>query len=307
MKFIDMHCDTPSFLYNNDENSLRHSMGSVDVRKLKEGDALCQFFAFFLDLKKVNEPFSEFKNMFNNFKKEIDENKDEFNIILSYEDINKGKIGALFTVEEGGVIEGSIKNLRRLYDSGIRGMTLTWNYENSIGFPNSRKEFMNYGLKNFGIQVVEEMNKLGMIIDVSHLSDGGFYDVCRLSKKPVIASHSNSRAITDHPRNITDHMIKMLADKGGVMGLNFCSDFIGKGKITKLEDMILHLKHIRKIGGIDVIALGTDFDGIHNTVEIENISKMPMLEELLIKEGFSYYETEKVFYKNAERVLKDIL
>ncbi|MDD7794035.1 dipeptidase [Clostridium sp. 'White wine YQ'] len=307
MKFIDMHCDTPSFLYKNRSESLKKSSGSVDIDKLIKGEALCQFFAFFINLEKVEDPFQEFKSMFINFQKELNINKDKINEVTGYKNLYSDKIGALFTIEEGEVIKGDIDNLIEVYNLGIRGITLTWNYENSIGYPNYKKEFMNKGLKEFGIEVVNKMNELGMLIDTSHLSDGGFYDVYKYSKKPFIASHSNAREICNHPRNLTDDMIKILGNTGGVMGMNFCSWFLGKSEVSKIDDIIAHIKHIRNVGGIEVIALGSDFDGIENKVEIEDVSKMPLLKEALIKNGFKENEIEKIFYKNAERVIKEIL
>src|SRR3712207_5016359 len=151
------------------------------------------------------------------------------------------------------------------------------------------------------------MNNLGMIIDVSHLSDKGFYDVSKYCKVPFVASHSNCRSITNHNRNLTDDMIKGLSEKGGVMGLNFCNNFLGCSNVSKIDDMIAHIKHMKDVGGIDCIAIGSDFDGISCSVEINDISKIDKLSYMLKKEGCSEVEIEKTFYKNVERVLEDIL
>lgn len=151
------------------------------------------------------------------------------------------------------------------------------------------------------------MNKLGIVIDVSHLSDGGFLDVLRYSKKPFVASHSNSRFVTNHSRNLTDDMIKAISNKGGILGINFCSSFLGTSKIAKINDMIKHIKHIKHVGGVECISLGSDFDGIENEVEIKNIGEIQKLYDALKINGFTYNEIEKIFYKNAERIIKDIL
>ena len=135
----------------------------------------------------------------------------------------------------------------------------------------------------------------------------GFYDVARLSKKPFIATHSNSRAMKNHSRNLNDDMIKILANSGGVTGINFCSAFLGNYEISSIKDMVRHIKHIRNIGGIDVVALGSDFDGIENKVEISDVSEMGKLAIELEKEGFTTTEIEKIYYKNALRVIKDVL
>jgi membrane dipeptidase len=190
---------------------------------------------------------------------------------------------------------------------GVRLITLTWNFPNEIGFPNCQNEYMNKGLTEFGKEVVYEMNKLGMVIDVSHLSDGGFYDVANLSSKPFVASHSNSRSIRSHTRNLTDDMIRTLAEKGGVTGINFCAAFLGSSRDGRIDDMVEHIKHLRNIGGIDVIALGSDFDGIGNDVEIKDSSEMNKLAYELSKQGFNDDEIEKIFFKNALRVIKEVL
>lgn len=193
-------------------------------------------------------------------------------------------------------------------------MTLTWNYENELGFPNEiidEKLVLDRGLKNKGFEFIEEMENLGIIIDVSHLSDAGFYDILNNTKKPFVASHSNARNICGHRRNMTDDMIKKLSDRGGVMGLNFYSYFLNNNvasdDISKIEDMIKHVKHIKNIAGIEVIGLGSDFDGIDCKVEIENSSKMQILAEKMKKEGFTENEIEHIFYKNVLNLFKEIL
>ena len=155
--------------------------------------------------------------------------------------------------------------------------------------------------------MVEEMERLGIVPDASHLSDRGFYDLVENCKKPFIVTHSNSRSIKRHPRNLTDDMIKKLSEKGGVMGINFCADFVGYEKVTQIKDLVSHIKHIKNVGGIDVISLGSDFDGIGNEVEIKDASEMGKLAQALEKEGFTIDEIEKIYYKNALRFLIDTL
>src|SRR5699024_2775635 len=160
------------------------------------------------------------------------------------------------------------------------------------------------GLKTFGKDAIEYMNHLGMIIDVSHLSDGGFYDVAKISKKPFIASHSNSRTLSPHQRNMTDEMIKILAEKGGVMGLNFAPQFLNEDisiRDSKIELMVKHLNYMKNIGGEDVIALGSDFDGIGGNLELDSSDKMYLLFDALRVDGWSERLIEKLAYKNALR------
>ena len=173
------------------------------------------------------------------------------------------------------------------------------------------KLVLDRGLKKSGFEFIEEMENLGIIIDVSHLSDAGFYDILNNTKKPFVASHSNARSICGHRRNMTDDMIKKLAHRGGVMGLNFYSCFLNNNAtdddMSKMDDMINHIKHIKNIGGIEVIGLGSDFDGIDCKVEIENASKMQILAEKMKKEGFTEKEVEHIFYKNVLNLFKEIL
>jgi len=310
MYSIDLHCDTASrLLYENFK--LNESECKVDIKKLKKANAKAQVFAHFIELNIVDNPYTEFKKMYSNFMKELEENKNDIELVtnlLELEEVNnKGKIGAFLSIEEGEVLEGKIERVKEIYDMGIRFITLTWNFKNSIGYPNAGFKYKDYGLTEKGKEIVEEMERVGIIPDCSHLSDGGFYDLVDICKKPFIATHSNARAITDHSRNLTDEMIVKLANKGGVMGLNFCAPFLGNEKVPSINSMISHVKHIKNVGGIDVLALGTDFDGIGNEVEVENIGEIGKLRDALLKEGFTNSEIDKIFYGNIKRVLKEWL
>lgn len=311
MKVIDFHCDTISKLMDNlNKANLRRNKFSIDIEKLKRGNNLAQFFALFINLKFVEDPLEYCLSMVDKFHREIEENKDLIGFCKSYDELidnsKNNRLSAFLTIEGGEALKGNLYNLRNFYRLGVRLITLTWNYPNEIGFPNSKKEYMDKGLTEFGYELIEEMNRLQVIIDVSHLSDKGFYDVLRLSKRPFIASHSNSRYITNHPRNLTDSMIRQLSNKGGIMGINFYNRFLGGSTVSKIDDIICHIKHIYKVGGIDVIALGSDFDGIDCDVEIKDTSEMYKLQDKLKRNGFSEENIEKIFYKNALRIIKDI-
>lgn len=308
MYSIDLHCDTASrLLYEN--LKLKENNCKIDIQKLKKANAKAQVFAHFIELNIVDNPYTEFIRMYNNFINELKENEDSIEIVRNLNELesvnNKGKIGAFLSIEEGEVLEGKVERVKELYDMGIRFITLTWNFKNSIGYPNAGYKYKDYGLNEKGKEIVLEMEKVGIIPDCSHLSDGGFYDLINICKKPFVATHSNARTITDHSRNLTDDMIVKLAEKGGVMGLNFCAPFLGSEKVPSINSMIKHLKHIKNIGGIDVLALGTDFDGIENEVEIENIGEIGKLRNALTKEGFTNSEIDKIFYGNIKRVLKE--
>lgn len=170
-----------------------------------------------------------------------------------------------------------------------------------------------FGLTELGFSFLEEMERLGMIVDVSHLGDKGILDVISHAKKPFVASHSNARAVCGHVRNLTDEMIRGIAEKGGVMGINFFPDFLRDGKNegirfeTGLDAAVAHIRHMIKVGGADCVGLGSDFDGIPVYCELTDASKMPLLEEKLRAERFTEEEIEKIFYKNVLRVYKAVL
>ena len=316
MNFIDFHCDTASLMWERNEPLKENSL-KIDIKKLQEGKALAQYFAMYIDKTTVDSSYDYCMTLLNNFKNELLLNQDSIQLCKNYDDLKESqesnKIAAFLSIEEGDALEGELDKLRYFKEEGISLITLTWNYENDLGYPNYEYMHQEKGLKTKGIEVVEEMNRLGMLIDVSHLSDGGFEDVLNHSKDPIIASHSNSRVQTPHARNMSDEMIKKLANNGGVMGINFFNNFLVNGVLSdKLEtstiaDMVRHIKHIRKVGGIDVLGLGSDFDGIPNPVEIEECSQMSKLSDALLKSSFSYDEIEKIYYKNGLRIMKNVL
>lgn len=330
MKVVDMHCDTISVILNERRRGknieLRKNHLNIDIEKMKQGNYLLQNFAMYIPLEKVNNPLEECLNLIDCFYDEIEKNQDNISLALNYADIMKnrkeGKISALLTVEEGGVACSSLEFLRTLYRLGVRMLTLTWNYPNGIGYPNT--DFSNGnkpdihtpnikdGLTPFGIEFIKEMEKLGMIIDVSHLSDAGFYDVLKYTKKPFVASHSNARGVTKHIRNLTDDMIQKLAARGGVLGINFSGDFLEDAKpgeqiLSKISNMVKHIRYIVNLAGIDCVGLGSDFDGIYQNLELDNAGKMQLLKKALKEAGFTRDEIEKISCKNVLRVYKEIL
>lgn len=228
-KLVDMHCDTISELQRKgaEENIFVNHL-CVDMEGMKCAGTMVQFFACFVDRKEYVEEKSAdysaawdraFKAVLDMIKRIQQEENQELCLAKNYEEIQENHrrdlISAIATVEEGGVLNECSERLEELYDKGIRLMTLTWNYENCLGYPNSRDNtIMSQGLKKFGLEIVEKMNALGMLVDVSHLSDGGFWDCIRHSRSPIVASHSNVRALCNHPRNLTDEMLRALAEKG---------------------------------------------------------------------------------------------
>lgn len=312
MQIIDLHCDTISALFKcRQAGGLRANQLSVDIGKLEQAGSLAQFFAMYVNLEETDHPLEECLQLIDCFYQELNGNDDKIALATCYADIEKnkrlGRISAFLTIEEGEVIGGKLSNLRIFHRLGVRLMTLTWNYPNRIGFPNCRPEYQACGLTEFGRAVVAEMNQLNMIVDVSHLSDQGFYDVAACSSRPFVASHSNARTLAGHPRNLTDEMIRLLAQKGGVVGINFANHFLGDSPVSRVEDIVRHIRHIYQVGGIDVLALGSDFDGIDPRLEIAHIGQINKLTGALKASGFREGEIEKICNKNSMRVIQACL
>lgn len=318
MRLIDMHCDTFWLMMRTQGIGLQKNDLCIDIEKMKAAGSMAQFFASFIHMSgfeggnAVEEAYQHALDMIAYGKAELAKCSDSIVIARNYDELiancDSGKMSAILTVEEGGIINGKMEYLEELYRQGIRLITLTWNYENSIGFPNSREpELMNRGLKPFGIEVVRRMNELGMLIDVSHLSDGGFWDVVRYSTKPFVASHSNARVLCSHPRNLTDEMIKALAEKGGVAGVNFYPYFLRESGKATVEDIAEHLWHMYQIGGEDVIAFGTDFDGFNEgELDIAHMGEMNLVYDAIRKRGFTERQMEKIWNGNILRVLREM-
>lgn len=330
MKVIDMHCDTISEiryrLGSEQEQSLRENSLQIDLMKMKKGGYLLQNFALFVDLAAKEDPFSSVMHLSDVFYQEMDKNKDLIRQVRCYQDIEKnsqeGIMSALLTVEEGGVCKGDLAFLRTLYRLGVRMMTLTWNYPNEIGNPNLYQEDIyknvvpqfdgSRGLTETGLAFLEEMERLGMIIDVSHLSDAGFLDVLQHTTKPFVASHSNARALCRHGRNLTDEMIRAIAERGGLIGLNYFGMFLEEPNkqgefASTVKRMAEHARHIIYVGGKECLGLGSDFDGISGALEMQDCSMLPLLEKELRKQGFHESEIEGIFYKNALKLYQQVL
>ncbi len=338
MNFVDMHCDTIAALLEHQEKgdaygTLRENKGHIDLERLKKAGYLLQNFALFVFVGDGKDPFEKVQRLADLFDQEIKANQDIIAPVRKFSDIGQnqkaGKLSALLTVEEGAVCKGEIEKLHLLYDRGVRMLTLTWNFPNELGYPNItmppatkdaagnphripdfKTPNTTSGLTEKGIDFVQEMERIGMIIDTSHLSDAGFYDVLQYTKKPFVASHSNARAVCNNIRNLTDDMIRKLADRGGVTGLNFAADFLtempqGQENPGTMEAVIAHAKHIVNVGGIECLGLGSDFDGIPTNEGIPDASHMPGLAECMSSAGFTQSQIDKLCYQNVLRVYQD--
>lgn len=288
----------------------RSTSGHADLPRLQEGGVNVQVFAHFIEPDyKPDRSLPRFLQLLDVFLREAEENDHFMQVVSGFHDLQQavqaGKLAAVISVEGGEALAGSIEVLRIFHRLGVRSLGLTWNESNDIADGIDAGPAAK-GLTNFGRRVIQEMNRLGMLIDVSHLAEPGFWDVIHLSNKPVIASHSNARAVCDHVRNLNDDQIKALAENGGVMGLNFCPPFIDPGHAT-IDRLVDHVDHILDLVGDDHLGLGSDFDGIMSTpTGLEDVSKLPRLTEKLLSRGYKEETVRKILGKNFLRVFKEV-
>ena len=301
MDIFDLHCDTTTSAMEKgldftDENLHIHYPLNEKIKKH------CQCFAIFCPDEIRGEAAFEYYQKAKNY---LDIQCKDLSFWLerakSFEDISRivknKRTAAILTVEGGAVLNGKMENLYKLHNDGVKMMTLTWNGENEIGFGASYRE---NGLKSFGFNVVKEMQKIGMFIDVSHLSDKGFEDVIETVDCPIVASHSNLREVCGHRRNLRDEYFSEIVRRKGIVGLNFYKDFVSDdAKNANLSDIAKHIERMLELGGEDTICLGSDYDGCDTLDEIKNINKIKKLYDFLINNGFGKQLAEKIFWKNA--------
>ena len=325
MKVFDLHCDTLSELrraeMRGDGQTFARNNGHIDLEKLEKGDYMLQCFAAFVNLADPTpgaDPLVTALEEIDVFKRMMERYSDRIAPVYRPEDIRKnaeaGKISGMLTIEEAGCCKGSLGVLRRMYELGVRMMTLTWNHENELASPNvvpgngpiwPCMPNTETGLKEKGFEFLAEMERLHIIADVSHLSDKGFWDIVEHSTRPFAASHSNCRALCPHTRNLTDAMIRALAEKGGIAGLNYYAAFLDTDPAhpeacrSTVERIAEHAAHYKQVGGIGVLALGSDFDGIDGHHQLETAADMPLLADALRRAGFTEDEVERIFWRNA--------
>ena len=324
MPFIDLHCDTIARLLAcrraGEPAGLRRGEPlHVNLEKLRRSGYLLQAFALFVNLHgtpapagdggdplyarsmaaRPEDPLEEVLTLADLYWTELAQNRDLARPVLTFQDLvearQAGQIGCLLTVEEGGVCRGSLPLLRTLYRLGVRMLTLTWNYPNQLGAPNGQAG----GLTETGFAFLAEMEALGMLPDVSHLSDGGFWDVCRAARRPFLASHSNARALWPHRRNLTDEMLRALGDRGCLAGVNFYAGFLGPGAVSQTDDLARHLRHMIQTAGLEAVALGSDFDGIDTPLAWGDAGGMDQVVQALDQGGFSTREIDAICWENA--------
>ncbi len=307
---VDAHCDVLTALEQEKRRlSERSRVGHVDLPRLKQGGVNVQFFAAYISPADRPQAVARALVLIDRFYAAIAENAREMMPVKSFADLQEalagGKLAALLTIEGGEALNGRIEVLRMFYRLGVRCLTLTWNHRNEIG-DGVFEERTKGGLTRFGVAVVEEMNRLNMLVDVSHLAEPGFWDVLAVSKKPVIASHSNCRKLCAHPRNLTDEQIKALAAAGGIVGLCFYPALVHPEKPV-LNRLLDHVDHIAGLAGVDYIGLGSDFDGFQGALPgLEDVSRLPVLTEGLLRRGYREEEIRKILGGNFLRLLKEL-
>lgn len=299
MHLVDLHCDT---LYRAMTENLHIDSEKMDLQlNISNTDKTLQCFAIWLP-DDYSEDIAE-ETLFSSAKLIIDE-CERCNIpLIKKEDkfldcFNKNKYTACFTVENASALNGKIENVKKFSDLGVKIMTLTWNGRNKVGdgvnIENSK------GISAFGKQVVYEMEKNNIIIDISHASEKLFYDVVEIANKPFIATHSNSYSVTQHKRNLKDEQFKIIVNRGGIVGINFYKAFLNNNsnQASKL-DILKHIDHFLSLGGENNISIGSDFDGCELPSDIKGGSSMDEIYEMFLMHNYNESLIRKIFYENS--------
>lgn len=310
MFIVDAHCDTITKIMDSKESVLKNTC-HIDLNRLSAYDNYLQFFAAFVEpayggayaLKRAIK-------IIDSFYLELEKHPQKLMLCTTGEEvenaISQKKIAAILSIEGGEALNGELSALRMFYKLGVRSICLTWNHRNEIADGHG-EEITGGGLTNFGRLVVMEMNSMGMLIDISHISEKGFWDVIELSQAPIIASHSNARAICNHTRNLSDDQIIALAKNRGVMGVNFFPPFLTKAKTASLTDIIKHIEHISALVGCDHIGFGADFDGIESTpVDILGVQDIGKVLNSLAMLNYSESDIRKIAGENFLQIIKTV-
>lgn len=305
MNLIDLHCDTPYVLYNKNQH-LDENTGHISLEKAKCLNHYAQVMAFYTSKKHNDE------TGFSLFHKRADYLNDELhnlraqvapctNAAMIKDAWENHKTAVLFAVEDARILAGNLERLTILYARGVRFLTLVWGGTSCIGGAHDTHE----GLTEFGKQVVKKCFELGIVPDLSHASDAVMDEVFRMAMdagKPVMATHSNSRAIRHHMRNLTDAQFKTIKELGGIVGISYCTSHLTdtSKNTADLSTILAHMDHYLELGGHDVVALGGDFDGIETTPEgLDDLAHILALESAMHEHGYSDELIEKITYKNA--------
>ena len=294
----DAHCD---FLYGmiNRGYTLDHRQPNqaVHLPRMIEGGVAIQFFEALLVSMMKTTFLQQFITMADAYYRMLEEHADILTPFFADFLPGEGKIAAVLTIEGGEAIEGRLSNLRIFRKLGVRAITLTWNEKNELAYPAIGRK--NKGLTRLGKDVVREMNRLNIALDVAHLNDAGIDDALALSNKPIFASHSNARAVYDNPRSLSDAHILAIAEKGGVIGVNFYDKQLGPDRPVSSDDVRRHIDHIVSIGGVKCAAIGSDFDGMSvYPLDLKHSADMPNLINALLRSGYREEDVSRIAYDN---------
>lgn len=308
MKIVDLHCDTISAIYDKDEQLLENS-GHFDIRRAQKANIKVQVFALFTMPVESNLALRQILKQIDKYHFEMAKNAEHLYQVSRYSDIetpdNRQKIGCILHLEGGEALGSDIEILRILYRLGLRSLGLTWNNRNYLADGLYEGEKAS-GLSVKGREVITEMNKLGILLDLSHLAVKGFYEALEYYQYPLMVSHANARALCDHWRNLDDRQLKALARNGGVVGINQVADFVKEDGNCQLDDLIDHIVYIAGLIGIEHVGLGSDFDGADHVV-LPGVEQYEGLELQLFRRGFSSKEVDMILSENALRVIKAVI
>jgi membrane dipeptidase len=308
---FDAHCDTITKIMEKKQGLYRNDC-HLDITRMRKFKGFIQIFAAWIDPKYC--PHSALKRslqIIDEFFFQIEQNKEYISFVTNYqqmmEAIDNNKIAAFLSIEGGEALQGDLSVLRMLYKLGVRSICLTWNGRNEIA-DGVGEECTKGGLTVFGREVIREMNKLGMLIDVSHLAPEGFWNVVSTSAQPIMVSHSNSKKICNHKRNLTDEQFKAVIKSRGVVGINLYSDFLNENGQAGVHDVVRHIEHFMSLGGENNIGLGTDFDGIGKTpYDINDVRDLESIFDALLQLNYKQEQVEKIAGKNFMRLISEIL
>ena len=302
MNYFDLHCDTISECTNLQVSLFKNDL-QLSIERGSKIEEWVQVYAIWMDDALDDEAaYTYFNKVYDYFSKEMNQWHEEISFCTSSKEMKKalkdGKRVAYLSIEGSRALGGKLERVTEFYEKGVRIMTLTWNGQTAVA-DGCMVEGAK-GLSDFGREVIKKMNELGMMIDVSHLSEQGFWEVARMSEKPFIATHSNSKVICDHPRNLTDEQFKTIVERNGLVGMNFYPLFINGTYEGEIEEILPHIDHFLELGGEDIIAMGSDFDGAKMSAHVEGIQDMDYLYKLLVAH-YGQEKADKFYFKNALR------
>lgn len=315
---LDTHCDTPMFFHQNVDFTQRDPRILVDLHKMTEGRQDATIMVAYLPQPKIGQKFSDvvemktegpaaYADMIFDKIEEIVASKPEYLSIARtpsdlYLDKRKGRKSIMLGIENGLALEHDLRNLHHFAQRGIVYITLCHNGDNDI-CDSARGCNTHNGVSQFGEKVIQEMNRLGIMVDMSHAGEKSFYDALDISSQPIVCSHSNCRALCDHPRNLTDDQLRRLAAKGGVAHTTFYHGFLQKTGEADILDGIRHLEHAIKVMGIDHVGIGTDFDGDGGVCGMRDASDIQQFTLQLLRRRYSEDDIAKIWGGNWIRVM----